>query len=102
MYAEIEDIVSKNFGVTPDDIRGRKRDRNIEDARHFTWYVLSYALGYRIKVIAEEYGVSQRNVYYSVNAVHDGIRMQQFYSKNYKKLQREIRDRGLLQRKGRA
>lgn len=96
MFGEVEKIVGDYFEVSPEEIRGKNRNMNCSDARHFVWHILHYILGYKVSFIAKVYGVTRRNVYYSITQIHEGIRMQPFYEYHYRNILKELKDSSII------
>lgn len=94
---KVERIVCDYFNITPEQLRGSDRSRTCSDARHFLWYTLSYVFGMKAIAIMHEYGASRRNVYYGIEVVYDGVRMQNYYSDIMKVLNKKMEDEGLLE-----
>lgn len=79
----IENIVCEHFNVPVEKLRSSDKTRKVCDARHYVWYFLFEAMGYKCATIAEWYGVTKRNVFHSNSCMKDGIRYQRFFRDNY-------------------
>lgn len=98
-YKIIEDVVSKQFDVSIDEVRrgGRKGfKRTVTDARHFIWYVLHVCMGYRVSAIAREYNVTVRNVFLSVSSVRQSIQYHPYMRGHLRQIIDNLKDLEIL------
>jgi len=53
--AKIEEVIAQAANVRVEDIRSKRRDREIADARHAIWFVAHDHLGYSYTLLGEIY-----------------------------------------------
>lgn len=91
-FEDIERIVGEHFNVPVEQLVSGGNTRDITDARHFLWYILNTIMGFNGTMISKHYGVTTRNVFYSVALIRDGIKNQPFYSKHMAEIQEQLKD----------
>lgn len=96
MYELLEEIISEHFGIKKEALVGNSRQRPYSDGRHFLYYILYYIFGYKVSAIADRYGRTRRNIYDSIDLIHDSIRLQPYYRDTYRQLMDEIRDKVVI------
>lgn len=98
MYAAVEQVVCEIFHVTPEQVRDINPHnlRDTRDARHFVWYVMHEVLGYRSLAIAEEYGVTKRNINHFVSLIDSGVHNHPFYARHYRTILNKLKESNII------
>lgn len=87
---EIEEIIAKYFGISPQDIINKLQKENVSNARYFLWYILHFKLEMSSNKIGKIYLYTPRLVKYGYAKIKNGIRFHKFYNNIYEDLMEKI------------
>lgn len=80
---DVLDVVSKNFGVTIEDILSKSRKKEVSEARHIYCSIMKSEFSYSLKTIGQT--ISDRDhttVIHSLNTVKDRCETEEGYREN--------------------
>lgn len=63
----VEESVSKEFAITMEDLKSKKRKRDVILAQDFLYYILHCEYKISVNKIGEMYQRSSRNIFYSLS-----------------------------------
>lgn len=91
LVEKIITAVAKNYGVTSDQIKSKKKTENIANARHVAIYIIRKLTTLSLKEIGEILGRDHTTVMAAINKVEINIKTMNNVSSQIKKLIKEIR-----------
>ncbi len=90
MIERILTIVSQKYGVTPDDIKGKKRDASISNARHICIYLIRHMNELTLKQIASYFSKDHSTIISSIRKVENDMDTSEEKRKEIEQLIAEI------------
>lgn len=76
----ISDVCAEYFHIKVSDLYSRKVKRTESLARHLLWYVLHTEYGIASSTLAKEFFRSRRHIFFGINKIRQGAKVQKFYS----------------------
>lgn len=77
---KIGELAAKYFKIDKYEIYGESINHNVSLARHIAWYVLHADMGIPTSILAKEFLRSRRHIFFGINKIRQGMKMQRFYS----------------------
>ncbi len=90
---KIINVVSKKYGISPDDIKGRKRQNEIANARHITIYLMSILRNMTSPQIGKFFDRNHTTVLASLKIVEERMRDNSLFKIEIDDIIKEIKDK---------
>ena len=92
MIERVISVVTKKFGISPDDVKSRKRTDNIANARHMCIYIIRQLTELSLSEIGKIFSRDHSTAISSIEKVNINIKTVRNYEADLNRLIKEIKD----------